>query len=109
MVPLARENSALWFFICTLAAWRTTIFLVYENGPFGLGLHIRKAFVRIGLERLITCFHCAAFWVSLAFVAIVFERRMLSVVVVLAVSGSASFIERWLNDGSTELGREDDG
>jgi hypothetical protein len=98
----------MWFCLCALAAWRTTVFLVYENGPFELGLHIRRALVRIGLGRLINCFHCAAFWVSLAFVAIVYERRLLSVVSVLAVSGSASIIERWLSGASPATGQESD-
>lgn len=79
-----------------LAAWRITAMLCYERGPGNLFSHLRRGLVRIGLHRLVTCFHCTATWVSAAIVATVFEWRWLSFLMALAIAGAVSITERWL-------------
>lgn len=70
----------------------------YEAGPFDLFSWIRLGLTRIGLQRLVTCFHCTAVWVSAAMVLIVFERGVRSIVLILAVAGAASITERALGE-----------
>ncbi len=109
MVPLAPEDSALWLVLCTLAVWRITALLCYDDGPFRVLLRLRLVLVRVGFAGLITCFHCVALWVSLLLVSSVYERRWSSVVVVLAVAGAVSITERWLLPPSETLeGRGDE-
>jgi hypothetical protein len=57
---------------------------------------VRAILATAGLQRLVSCFHCAAIWVSLVFVGILFERRWATLFLVLAVAGAASITERWL-------------
>jgi hypothetical protein len=85
-----------WLVFCWLAAWRLTAMLCYEAGPFDLFSWIRLLLARIGLQRLVTCFHCMGVWVSTAFVLIMFELHLRSVVLILAVAGAVSITERAL-------------
>ena len=50
--------------LCWLAAWRVTAMVRYEAGPFDLFSWIRLALTKVGLQRLVTCFHCTGVWVS---------------------------------------------
>ena len=96
MLSHPSSGSPLWFLICCLTAWRVTMLLCYEAGPFDLFSRLRVGLVRIGLHRLITCFHCTAVWVSAILVVIVYERRPSSALLALALAGAASLIERFL-------------
>jgi len=86
----------IWLALCWLAVWRITALLCYEEGPFKLFVQLRKLLVHIGLGRLVICFHCSAFWVSLAMVSVLFEWTWRTPVVILAVAGATTITERWL-------------
>jgi hypothetical protein len=107
MVPLPSDLSVVWLVLCFLAAWRVTALIVYESGPFDLFTRLRRMAAAIGLARVIACFHCMALWVSLAIVSMVFEWRPRTLLVVLAVAGSASITERWLGGGTADPPEED--
>jgi len=96
MVPLPAVSSPVWLVLCWLAAWRLTVLLSYESGPFEVFSWLRLAFARVGLQRLIRCFHCMAFWVSAAIVFLVYELQPLSAILVFAVAGATSLTERLL-------------
>ena len=71
--------------------------ICYERGPWEAFVHLRRALVKVGLSRLVSCFHCTAVWLSAFVVAIVFKFNSESVLVWLAVAGAASIIERALS------------
>lgn len=92
----------IWVGICALAAWRVTALLAYEEGPFRLLTKLRKTLAYLGLHRLATCFHCIAFWVSIGIVVSMFEWSWGMPVMILAIAGAVSIVERWLGGTSTD-------
>lgn len=90
-----------WFIVCWLAVWRLTMLLCYEAGPFNIFSLIRVGFARLGLFRVIACFHCMSFWISVPVVLVVFKPHAYSILVVLGVAGAASLTQ-------TSFGRETD-
>ena len=108
MVSLPASDSAVWLVLASLAVWRITALLCYEAGPFDLFVRLRRLLARVGLGKVVTCFHCTALWVSAVLVAVVFERRLLSLLVVLAGAGSASIVERWLGGDASRSSEESD-
>lgn len=101
MLRLPSPESPVWLGISSLAAWRLSAMICYDRGPFGIMIRLRKLLVRLSLQRLVTCFHCTAFWVSVFVVGILYGLQPLSLVVAIAVSGAASITERWLTGGTT--------
>lgn len=91
-------SSLAWLVLCWLATWRVAAMVRYETGPFDLFSWLRVALARIGLQRLATCFHCTAVWVSAAMVLLMYEWSARSVVLILAVAGAASITERALGE-----------
>jgi hypothetical protein len=100
-------SSPLWFVICWLSVWRLTMLFCYEAGPFDIFSLMRVGFARVGLHRLISCFHCMSFWVSTAVVLTVYELHARSILLVLAIAGAASLTERFLRGGINEEGGHD--
>jgi hypothetical protein len=107
MVPLP-TGSAVWLIVCWLLVWRVTSLLCYESGPFEVLTRLRRILASAGLQRLVSCFHCAAIWVSLVFVGILFERRWSTLFLVVAVAGATSITERWLMGGQGVSTDEED-
>jgi hypothetical protein len=102
MLPLPVDGSIVWFVLCWLASWRITALFCYDAGPFQVFTRLRRLLARIGLGRLITCFHCTAIWVSALVVGVLFEMRWTTGVVFLAVAGAVSITERWLGGAAAE-------
>lgn len=96
MFRLPADDSQIWLVLATLGVWRLTALLCYDRGPFEILTRMRGWLAAVGLSALITCFHCAALWTSLAVVLISFERRPATALVALGVAGGASIVERWL-------------
>jgi hypothetical protein len=92
--------------LAVLAAWRLTALIVYESGPFRLFERVRKMLVRIGLGRLVGCFHCLGLWIAGAVTLLVFDPGWASLLVWLGLAGAISVIERWLGG---EIGGAGDG
>lgn len=102
MLPLPADGSVVWLVLCGLASWRITGFICYDAGPFQVFTRLRRALARIGLARLIACFHCTAVWVSALVVGALFEIRWMTGLLVLAVAGAVSITERWLGGAAAE-------
>jgi len=96
MLPHPAASSYAWLALCWLAAWRVTAMLCYEAGPFELFSWLRVALAKVGLQRLVTCFHCAAVWVSAIVVLVVYEPRPRSLLLIFGLSGAVSITERAL-------------
>ncbi len=90
-------NNWLWLVISILCVWRITSLLCYEAGPFDILSRLRKAMYKFHLEGLVECFHCMGFWVSILIVLLIFEPGIPSIFEILAVSGGASIIERFIS------------
>jgi hypothetical protein len=58
--------------IAALACWRITALCVYEDGPFGIFMHMRSLSRRIGgeFERAFNCPLCLSIWVGAATAAL---------------------------------------
>ncbi len=101
---LAHPSSSLaWLVLCWLAAWRVTALIRYEAGPFDLFSWIRLAMAKIGLQRLVSCFHCTGVWVSTALVLITFELHVRSIILILAIAGAVSITERALGEEARDV------
>lgn len=96
MLPLPASDSPVWLLLCAFAAWRLTALVCYAAGPFDLFTRMRRIAVAAGLYRLISCFQCTSVWVSAMVVAVVYERRWMTILVFLAVAGLVAAMERWL-------------
>jgi hypothetical protein len=102
MLPLPQLSSPLWFVIAWLAAWRITMLICYEAGPFDLFTWIRAGLVHIGLQRMIRCFHCTSIWVSAAVVAVMYGPHTRSLLLTAGVAGAASMTERFFGNPAGE-------
>lgn len=98
-MPLPPGESLVWVAVCWLSVWRLTALLVYDSGPFDLLTHVRVALSKAGLHRVITCFHCAAVWVSFVVVGIIYKLQWKSFILAIGVAGAASITERFLGGG----------
>lgn len=96
------------FLLGALVTWRVTAFLAYERGPFGVMVVFRRYMARIGLGRLVGCFHCLGVWVAAGMALIVYRLEPSTILLWLALAGAASIGERWLS-GAAMTGGVDDG
>ena len=85
-----------WLAVSILAAWRLTCLLSYEKGPFASLERLRGLLAALGLGAVAACFHCLGFWTSAAVVLTVFRPCPVSALLVFAVAGGVSLIERFL-------------
>ncbi|MET0552588.1 MAG: hypothetical protein ABW221_06095 [Vicinamibacteria bacterium] len=85
---------ALPFAVAILAVWRVTHFLVEEDGPFALSLHVRRLARRVGLRRLLDCFPCCSVWVAVPVSWSVAASLGEAALAVAALSGAAILVER---------------
>lgn len=79
-----------------LCVWRLTSLVCYEAGPFEIFSRLRRVFYTWRLGALVECFHCMSVWVAAGVVLAVYRPDWSSLVLVFAVSGGASLIERAL-------------
>ncbi len=60
------EGTYVWCFaLCALAIWRVAHLLARENGPWDLIVRLRAGLGSGTLGRLMDCFYCLSFLVSL--------------------------------------------
>src|SRR5262245_34174103 len=77
-----------------LAVWRVTQLLQAEDGPWDLGVRLRRMAGAGWLGRLLDCSYCLSLWVSPP-VALLFAADWREVVLLwLGLSGGAILLER---------------
>jgi hypothetical protein len=103
MIAQPSPSPLLWLVLCWLIAWRVTAMVRYEAGPFDVFSFLRLGLARIGAQRLVTCFHCTAVWISAAVVLIVFEWHARSVFLIVAVASAVSITERALGEEAQDV------
>src|SRR5262245_25151421 len=87
----------VFFVLTTLAGWRLAQLLRYDEGPFGLMVIIRRALYQSRLGAVVDCFHCAAVWIAVGLGVAVFEPDRRLILLVVALAGAISVIERHLD------------
>lgn len=80
----------------TLAVWRVTHMLHFENGPWNWFGRLRTAVARLLRTDLFDCFYCLSLWTALPFAILLSRGVREGVVFWLALSGGAIVIERLL-------------
>lgn len=98
MLVHAEFTNWFWLVAAILSVWRVASLLCYESGPFEVLTAFRKVMFRLKMGGVVQCFHCMGVWVSIAAVLIVFTPAPASIIMMLAVSGGASIIERYITD-----------
>ena len=78
--------------LATLAVWRLTSLLVYEDGPFGVFDRLRDALL---FRRLLGCFWCTSVWTAAIIVAMVRLTFVDRIILWLAASAGAILIEEF--------------
>jgi hypothetical protein len=82
------------FALASLAVWRVTHLLSAEDGPGDLILNLRARLGTSFVGELMDCFNCTSVWVAVPFTVAVTRSRRSAPLVWLALSGSASLLER---------------
>lgn len=80
--------------LATLAAWRLTHLLAYEDGPAGVMAWLRGVLQHRWWGALFDCFHCLSLWVAAPLALWVASQPLDAALVWLAVSGAACLCER---------------
>lgn len=101
-------DSWIWLVLSILAAWRLTIMVCRDAGPFDIMVAIRRLAYHMRLKSLIDCFDCAAIWVSIVAVLLIYRPSWISAILVLAVAGGASIIERIVSGHLPEESTEEE-
>lgn len=82
-----------WFVIALLGVWRVTHLLVAEDGPWDLLAKLRMA-VRRGISmKLLNCFYCLSWWVSVPFALILGTTWLEQGLLWPALSGGSILME----------------
>lgn len=103
-------SSVFWFVVGVLVTWRLTALLCYDDGPFGIVRVLRTMLARIGMAKLLECFHCTSVWIALGVAVALYEVNLSAVLLWWALAGAASFLESLVPGALAghELEEEDD-
>jgi hypothetical protein len=82
------------FAIATLATWRLTHLIVFEDGPADLLVRLRRRAGHGFWGKLMDCFYCVSFWVAAPLAPTVSQQLTDAVLIWVALSGSACLLER---------------
>jgi hypothetical protein len=88
--------DAPWFgwVIGSLAVWRLTQLLVRDDGPWDLAFKLRRAVGDGAFGRALDCFACCSLWCAAPVAWWVGRNAAESVVLWLAISGTACLLDR---------------
>jgi hypothetical protein len=98
------ESTYIWCFaLCALADWRLTHLLARENGPWDLMVRLRNTLGSGFMGRVMDCFYCLSFLVSLP-PALWLSRSLLGFLVQwMALSAVTCLLERATRGTATNL------
>lgn len=82
------------FAIASLATWRITHLLAYEDGPGDVVVWLRKHAGAGFFGKLMDCFYCLSLWVAAPFAPLVSTNSWVALVTWIALSGAACLLER---------------
>lgn len=88
------ESTFIWrFALCALAVWRVAHSLARENGPWDLIVRLRTVLGSSILGRLMDCFYCLSFLVSLPLALWMSSSLMGFLIQWMALSAMAFLLE----------------
>jgi hypothetical protein len=82
------------FLIAALFTWRVTHFLQSEDGPWDVGMRLRRAAGDGRIGHLLDCFYCLSIWIGLSAALLISSDVINFVLVWPALSGAAILLER---------------
>jgi Protein of unknown function (DUF1360) len=83
-----------WLTLGVLAVWRITHFFNAEDGPFNVGVRLRRMMGTSVLGDLLDCFYCLSVWVAIPFALWIGSGWKEISLLWLAFSGGASLLEQ---------------
>jgi hypothetical protein len=83
-----------WFLLGTLAVWRITHLLGFEDGPWDLLERMRAMLGHGMVRKMFACFYCLSLWVALLVALFLGETRRAKLLLWPALSGAAIWVER---------------
>lgn len=89
-----RPMHFYWLMLGVLAVWRITHFFNAEDGPFNVGVRLRRMMGSSVFGDLLDCFYCLSVWVAIAFALWIGSDWKEISLLWLAFSGGASLLER---------------
>lgn len=89
--------------LCSLAVWRVTHLVSYEDGPFDMFRRFRSVFGRSVIGQLLGCFYCLSIWVSIPFALLLSSNWTERAILWLALSGAAILMERAVMEKSAPV------
>ena len=83
--------------LCCLATWRLTHLIVFEDGPWDIVARVRALFGDSVVGKAMDCFYCTGVWIAIPFAFVVGHSLLNWVLSWLAISGTASLLEKATN------------
>lgn len=83
-----------WMTLGVLAVWRITHFFSAEDGPFHVGVRLRRMMGSSFFGDLLDCFYCLSVWVAIPFAFWIGSGLKEISLLWLALSGGAILLER---------------
>jgi hypothetical protein len=80
------------FALASLACWRVTHLLAFEDGPFGAVARLRQAAARF--TGVFDCFYCLSLWVAAPLALLLGQTWLRTALLWLAISAAAILVER---------------
>jgi hypothetical protein len=87
-----------WFLLGSLAVWRMTHLLGFEDGPWDIFDWVRLRLGHGMLRKMSECFYCLTLWVALLVAFVIGETWKAKLLLWPALSGAAILLERTTNN-----------
>ena len=84
--------EVFWFGVASLAVWRATHLLVFEDGPFAAVARLRRLAARF--TRVFDCFYCLSLWLAAPLALLMGDTWLRTALLWLAISAVSIFVER---------------
>jgi len=85
--------SFTYLVVGVLGVWRVTHLFWGEDGPFDVFVRIRRLFGNSVFGQMLDCFYCLSLWVAMPFAWVLATTWRERVLLWLALSGGASYLE----------------
>ena len=85
--------SFTYLVVGVLGVWRVTHLFWGEDGPFDVLVRIRRLFGNSVFGQMLDCFYCLSLWVAMPFAWVMAATWPERVLLWLALSGGASYLE----------------
>ena len=88
------KANFFWLLVATLAIWRVTHLLIYEDGPWSIFARFRRLSSSRFWTALTGCFYCLSFWLAAPCALLLDENWREQLLLWPALSGAAILLER---------------